>query len=172
MKCPRCGLEVSDASPRCEGCGFSLADLDGRAGVVPVRDGPLYDPDGRLSSEERDALLELLEGARKEVHGDIVVALLGRAPILPATYAFWLFNRWQVGGDQHAGLLVLVDFDARRVECEVGYAWEPVLDEEATGAILDENLVPALADGRMADGLGAGLGVVVERLRAVMGGAA
>jgi len=148
MRCPSCSLEVSDAQPRCVGCGFTLADLDVAAGSPPARDGLLCDPSGRLTAEEREALIGQLQRTQSEIHGEIVVALLDRTPIKPTPYAFWLFNRWQVGGDQHAGLLVLVDFDSRRVECEVGYAWEPVLDEEATGAMLDEHLVPALAEGR------------------------
>jgi uncharacterized membrane protein YgcG len=166
MKCPRCGLEVSDEVPRCGGCDFAIADLDAACGAPPARDGVVIDGAKKLSEAEHTALTEQLAALAKEVPGEIVVVTTERAPVKPAQYAFWLFNRWQVGGEAHAGLLVLLSFADRRVECEVGYGWEDTLDEVQTGELLDDAVVPLLADGKVAQALAAGVDRIGQRLRA------
>lgn len=104
MKCPRCGLIVTDQVPQCRGCGFSLEDLDRRAGRLPERTGFVSDHAGLLSPEERAALEQRLARFHEENGGEIVVATVATTrPVKPAEYVFWLFNRWNVGGPEHAG---------------------------------------------------------------------
>ena len=46
----------------------------------------------------------------------------------PAEHVFWLFNRWNVGGPEHAGLLLLLAVAERRIESEVCH-WEPFVSD-------------------------------------------
>lgn len=165
MKCPRCGLVVTDQVPRCRGCGFGLSDLDRRAGPLPERAGLVNDFAELLSSDERAALEEELQRLREALGGEIVVVIVPSAgAVRPAEYAFWLYNRWAVGGPGHAGVLLLLALADRRIESEVGYGWEPVLTDAESGAVLDECVVPLLREGRFAEGLRAG----IERLAAIL----
>ncbi len=172
MKCPRCGLIVSDAIPKCRGCDFSVAALDRVLGAPPARSGPLVDDAGLLSAEEQAALRAALSALADELEGELVVVISPNARgVKPAQLAFWLFNQWGVGGPQHAGLLVLVARDERRVECEVGFAWEGAIGEEESGDVLDREVVPKLREGRFAEALETGIEALVAPLRALKAGA-
>ncbi|MBI3947382.1 MAG: TPM domain-containing protein [Armatimonadetes bacterium] len=161
MKCPRCGLLVDDQVPRCRGCGFGIGDLDRRLNNPPERAGLVNDLAGALPASDRDAMAQRLAQIHATTGGELVVATVQTTkPVKPAEYVFWLFNRWEVGGPSHAGLLVLLAMDERRVECEVGYLWDVLVSDEGSLEILEQAVVPHLKEGRIAEGLRAG----VERL--------
>lgn len=167
MKCPRCSLSVADAAPRCAGCGFGLEDLDRLCGALPPRAGCVHDAAGVLEEGDRARLEERLLALGKAAGGELaVVSERSAAPVTAAQRAFWLFNRWGVGGETHAGLLVLLATEDRRVECEVGYAWEPLLGEDETGEVLDALLLPKLREGRYAEALLAGVEALAARVGA------
>ena len=75
MKCPRCGLEVPEAVPRCGGCGFSVHDLARRLRSVADRDGSVNDFSGLLTDGERVSLAERLERFSAQAGGEIVLPL-------------------------------------------------------------------------------------------------
>lgn len=168
MKCPRCALDVTDAVPRCLGCGFTVADLDRVLGQPPKRDGAVLDEASMLSPEERVALAARVRQLSDELNGELVIVTTPNARgVRPAQLAFWLFNRWQVGGPTHAGLLVLVTREERWVQCEVGYTWEGAISDDEAGDVLDEAVVPHLREGRFADGLLAGIEALAAPLRSL-----
>lgn len=158
MKCPRCGLIVTDYLPRCRGCGFGLQDLDKKLRAVPKRMGFVNDFAALLSPQEQKQLEEQLTQRQQQLGGELLVATVkSTRPVKPSEYIFWLFNRWQVGGETHAGLLILLAQKERRVECEVGYAWEPIISDVESGQVLDERVVPLLKEGRIYEALQQGL---------------
>lgn len=166
MKCPRCSLDVTDAVPRCLGCGFTVDDLDHVLGQPPAKEGCVLDEAGMLSLEEHVALTQRVQQLNDELDGEMLIVTLPDARgVKPAQLAFWLFNRWQVGGPSHAGLLVLVTRAERRVECEVGYAWEGAISDDESGEVLDREVVPRLREGRFAEGLRAGVEALAAPLR-------
>jgi len=167
MKCPRCGLAVRDATPECRGCGFTLTALDRKLGLVPARAAPLDDQAGLVSEPGRAALEARLREFNQRVAGELVVVTRRTtAPLRPAEYAFWLFNHWALGGPEHRGLVLLLALRERRIESEVGYGWEAVAPDVATGAILDERALPLLRSGAHE----AALGAAVEALIALLSG--
>ncbi|MFZ9890128.1 MAG: TPM domain-containing protein [Myxococcota bacterium] len=143
-----------------------MADIDQLAGPLPARVGLLNDVAGALTPEAHGAVFTALREASAATGGEIVVTLVKRCPITPSVYAFWLFNRWQLGGQHHTGLLFLVALDERRVECEVGYTWESVLDEEATERLLEDEMLPAFREGDWQRGVLSAIAKVQERLAA------
>jgi len=158
MKCPRCGLIVADQVPQCRGCGFSIGDLDRRLGRPPDRVGRVNDFGGRLSPEERQRLEDRLAQFQPEGGGEIVVATLeSTRPVKPSEYVFWLFNRWQIGGDTQAGVLLLLAWRERRIESEIGNAWEALVTEEESDVLLGEHVVPWLQEGRIGEALWQGV---------------
>lgn len=158
MKCPRCSLIVTDRVPRCRGCGFSIGDLDRRLRHVPERVGFVNDFVKLLAPEKKSDLESRLAQFHQQVGGELVlVTVSSTKPVKPSEYVFWLFNRWQVGGEAHAGLLVLLAQKERRVECEVGYAWEPIISDVESGQVLDASVVPLLREGRVYEALRQGM---------------
>lgn len=165
MKCPRCSLIVTDIMPKCVGCGFTIADLDRKLSRVPERIGFVNDFAGLLSDTERANLEARLSQLNQKLCGELVlVTVKSTKPIKQPEYVFWLFNRWQVGGEAHAGLMILLTQKERRVDCEVGYAWEPIISDVESGEVLDEVVVPLLKDGKVYDALRQG----VERLASIL----
>lgn len=167
MKCPHCGLELSDAAPACPGCGFTLDDLTRRLPAPPARRGAVNDFANLLSEPEAQAIGDLVADFRQRTGAEVVVVTVADTrPVKPAEYAFWLFNQWGIGGDAHTGVLLLLAQVERRIECEVGYSLEPVLSEAESGRLLDERVVPHLMEQRIGPALRAGVEAIIERLTA------
>ncbi len=165
MKCPRCGLIVTDMVPKCQGCSFSIADLDRKMRRVPERVGFVNDFAQILSADERARLDSDLAQLSQDLNGELVLVIVpSTKPVKPSEYVFWLFNRWQVGGEAHAGLMVLLVMEERRIESEVGYAWEPIISDMESGRVLDEHCVPLLKDGKIYGALRQG----VEQLARIL----
>jgi uncharacterized protein len=163
MKCPHCQTEVTDRIPSCPKCSFTLADLDAKLGPPPPRPQALLDTaellsaDERRSIEERCALFAQRTGAEM-----LVVTLRSAQPVLAPEYAFWLFNHWQVGGETHAGLLVLLCVDDHRLDCEVGYELEGIVTDEASTELLREHAAPWLKRGQIGEGLARAADVLAQ----------
>lgn len=163
MKCPHCGLIVTDQLPECRGCGFGLKDLDRKLLPVPKRIGFVNDFAKFLSKEQRDLLEGLLAQYPMKRQGELVLVTVDSTrPAKPSEYAFWLFNRWRIGGEAHTGLLVLLSRRERRIECEVGYGWEPIIDDAASGKVLDEAVLPLLKQNEFYQALQNGMTRLAE----------
>lgn len=168
MKCPHCGLIVTDRVPVCQGCGFSIDDLDRKLGRPPERVGFVNDFANLLPGEQKAQLEERLAQFQQKNRGELVlVTVPGSKPVKPSEYVFWLFNRWQVGGSEHAGVMLLLAQEERRIESEVGYSWEPAITDLESWEILDEHVAPLLREGKTFEGLRQG----TERLIAILEGA-
>jgi len=159
MKCPRCGLVVTDSMPTCRGCGFSLGDLERRLRQTPARSSLVNDIAGLLSVDQRASLEDRLHELQQHLGGEIIVVTVkSTRPLKPSEYVFWLFNHWQVGGKDHLGLMVLLAEKERRIECEVGYGWEPILSDAESGQVLDRYVLPLLQTGKFYEALRQGTG--------------
>lgn len=164
MHCPRCATDISDRVERCPACAFTLGDLDTQAGAPPLRTGAVTDLADVLSAADRERLAARAELCRHRTGADLAVLVAPRSPLPPPQYVFWLFNRWDVGGAENRGLLILLSLDERRIECEVGYALEAIIDDENSGRVLDEHVVPLLARGDIAAGLWQAVDVLAQIL--------
>lgn len=167
MKCPRCGLIITDMVPQCRGCGFSIRDLDKKLRRLPERSGFVNDFANLLSAEEKTHLEDHLSRFHQKTLGEMVLVTAPKTkPVKPSEYVFWLFNRWNIGGEAHAGVLLLLAQKERRIESEVGYSWEHIISDVESGKILEETVAPLLKEGKVYEGLLKG----TEQLIAILEG--
>lgn len=168
MKCPRCGLIVTDQTPKCQGCGFGIEDMDKRLHRVPQRSGFANDFARLLSDSQTTQLETILKQFQQKTGGELlIVTVPATRPVKPSEYVFWLFNRWQVGGEKHLGLMLLLALKERRIESEVGYSFEHIISDVESGEILDAHVAPLLSEGKFFEGLQKG----AEQLIAILEGA-
>jgi len=154
MYCPRCHAAAGEAVEVCPHCGFTLAVLEMQLPPPPPPTGSINDWARVLTAAEAERIArrcqEVLVRTRAEL---MVVTVPTTAPLQPAEYIFWLANRWDMGGAENRGLLILLALDERRVESEVGYALEAWLSDAASAQLLEEHVVPFLRLGQYAEGL-------------------
>jgi len=167
MKCPRCGLIVTDMIPECNGCGFHIRQLDKKIKHPPKRRGFINDFANVLSDEERKWFEDRLSEFYQKYGGEIVIVTLkSTKPIKPSEYVFWLFNRWDIGREKNAGVMILLALSERRIESEVGYSYEHIISDVESGQVLDDYVVPLLKEGKIYDALKNG----VEKILGILEG--
>jgi uncharacterized protein len=154
MKCPRCGLEISDRVDKCQGCDFHISELGKRMRYLPHREGNVNDFAKTLSDAGKRKIQSRIDSFQARYRGELVlVTVQSTAPLKPSEFVFWLFNRWDIGGEKNEGLLILLAMNERRVECEVGYGWEYIVSDLESGEILDAFVVPLLKEGKFDEAL-------------------
>lgn len=80
-------------------------------------------------------------------------------------YALNLFQKWGVGDkDKDNGILLLVAPNEREMRIEVGYGMEPDLTDIQAGRIIENDMIPYFRDGKMAEGIVAGIAVIIHEL--------
>ncbi|OGC06133.1 hypothetical protein A2230_06345 [candidate division WOR-1 bacterium RIFOXYA2_FULL_36_21] len=83
-----------------------------------------------------------------------VVTVKSIYPLDSKTYAVKLFEKWGIGQkDKDSGILFLLAVDERRVEIEVGYGLEGVLNDAKAGRLLDDYVLPAFKKGDFSLGM-------------------
>ncbi len=154
MHCPKCAIDLNDDVPQCPSCGFSIDDLNKVLGTPKEKTGLIMDWAGVISDDGKKKLLGRLQHFQQQTGSEFLIATIQTtSPRLPSEYVFWLLNRWQVGGENHSGLLVLLAMQERRIEVEVGYSLERFVTDEAATLILQHHAVPFLKAGDFDGGL-------------------
>ncbi len=123
-----------------------------------------------LDAAAEGRIAGLLAAVRAETGVHMVVVTLptieaygGQGMRLDA-YAKALFNAWGIGdGDRNDGILMLVVSDAREVRIALGAGYDAVYDGRAA-RVLSTAVLPELREGRMAQGIAAGITSTRERL--------
>jgi uncharacterized protein len=158
------GVTVSAATVALLLAGLML--FGGRGGDAPAQAlEPFYpeptdysvDQAGVLSEEQEkwlnDKLAEL-DGPRQQI---AVVLVKTTAPVSVEEYGIRLAEKWRVGKkDVDNGAILIVATEDRKVRIEVGKGLEGDLTDAEAGRILDEAVVPRLADGDWYAGVMAG----------------
>ncbi len=154
MHCPNCGRDINDDVEACPDCDFHIDQLDAFFGR-PTKPGDcVVDEAAMLSEEGRERLRTRIEAFKAATGGEgLVLTVESSAPRKPSEHVFYLFNRWQVGGDEHRGWMILLSLEERRVEIEMGTAFEHIMTDAESSALLETQVAPFLAAGHAPQGV-------------------
>src|SRR5262249_20655576 len=137
--------------------------------IPPTPSRRVNDYAGALSAAERDRIERtLIERERGGSSNQIAVAIFRslRGESLE-DYSIRLAQAWRVGQKGlENGVIFLVFLDDRRMRIEVGYGLEDRLTDAQAGAIIRDVVAPRFREGRIADGVAAG----VDAIAAVIAG--
>lgn len=87
-------------------------------------------------------------------------------------YSIRLAEQWKVGQKGlDNGVIFLVFLQDRKMRLEVGYGLEPTLTDAVASAILSTAVAPRFREGRIADGIAAGLDAIDAAIRGEFRGA-
>jgi uncharacterized protein len=130
--------------------------------VPPPPSRRVNDYAGALSAADRDRLERKLiareAGSRNQVVVAIFRSLEGESL---EGYSIRLAQAWRIGRKGlDNGVIFLVFLDDRKMRIEVGYGLEGSLTDAISSSILSDVVAPRFREGRIADGIGAGLDAI------------
>jgi uncharacterized protein len=140
-----------------------LAALAGAASaalpIPPPPDRRINDYAGALSADERARLEDTLRARERESSNQIVVAIFRSLQGESLEdYSIRLAQAWRVGQKGlDNGVIFLVFLDDRKMRLEVGYGLESKLTDALASQILRQVVGPRFREGKVADGIAAGL---------------
>jgi uncharacterized protein len=149
-----------------------------RAGAAPVAEpqypaytGYVNDYAGVLDQAAASKLEGLCRALEKKTSAEMAIAVVKSvAPLDPKEYAVKLFEKWKIGKKgKDNGILVLLAMEERRVEIEVGYGLEGVINDAKAGEILDRYVVPLFKQGEFGGGLYNGAAAIAEQVSVAAG---
>lgn len=132
----------------------------------PAPNGFINDYAGVLTAAEKQNLDALVFTLKQKTGAEMAVAIVKTvAPLDAKTYAVKLFEKWKIGQKgKDNGLLILLALEERRVEIEVGYGLEGVINDAKAGEILDKYVVPFFKTGEFGAGLYNGAVVIAGEI--------
>jgi uncharacterized protein len=151
--------------------GLAVATAAADVPSIPAPAGFVTDTAGVIGPDARRGLERLLEELRAKTGSEIAVLTVETtAPFDDFTYALRVAEAWKPGRRKDdTGLVVLVAVRDRKVRVLTGYGIEGILPDGLVGQIQDEAMVPAFREGRLEDGLVAGVREFAARIAAAHG---
>jgi uncharacterized protein len=121
----------------------------------PAPTGFINDYAGVLAAGEKQRLEKVVADLKAKTGDELAVAIVKTVePLDPKLYAVKLFESWKIGQKgKDNGLLILLAMDERRIEIEVGYGLEGIINDAKAGAILDQYAIPSFKEGKYGEGL-------------------
>jgi uncharacterized protein len=134
--------------------------------VPPPPDRRINDYAGALSPAERERLEQKLIAAERSSSNQVVVAvfrsLQGESL---EDFSIRLAEAWRIGRkDLDNGVIFLIFLDDRQMRIEVGYGLEANLTDAVAASILRDVVAPRFREGRLGDGIGAGLDAIQQAI--------
>lgn len=134
--------------------------------IPPPPDRRVNDYAGALSPAERERLEDKLRQRERASSNQVVVAIFRSLQSESLEdYSIRLAQRWRVGKKGlDNGVIFLVFLDDRKMRIEVGYGLEANLTDAVSSSILRDVVAPRFRDGRLADGIAAGLDAIDQAI--------
>ena len=119
-----------------------------------------------LSPADRDRLEQKLVERERTSTNQVVVAIFRSLEGESLEdFSIRLAQAWRVGQKGlDNGVIFLVFLEDRRMRLEVGYGLEGVLTDAVSSSILSTVVAPRFREGRVADGIAAGLGAIDQAI--------
>lgn len=145
---------------------FSLLVTAALARQFPKPAGHVNDFAGVIEDSKQREIESLLRDVEKKTTSEIVIAAVPKcAPMDSFTYRTELFKEWGIGkSKKDNGLLMLLCFEERRIEIEVGYGLEGVITDGIAGEILDKYVTPDFKQENFSDGFLRGAQVIASKI--------
>jgi uncharacterized protein len=126
--------------------------------AYPEYSGFVNDFAGVLSQPERTELEGLCRKLEQKTGAEMaIVSVPSVEPIDTKEYAVKLFEKWGIGKKgKDNGLLILLAMQEKRIEIEVGYGLEGIVNDAKAGEILDKFVIPYFRQGKFGEGLYSG----------------
>src|SRR5262252_2032133 len=134
--------------------------------IPPAPDHRINDYAGVLSAAERTRLEDLLRARERESSNQIVVAIFRSLEGESLEdYSIRLAQAWRIGQKGlDNGVIFLVFIDDRKMRLEVGYGLESTLTDATASQILRQTVAPRFREGKIADGISAGLDAIDQAI--------
>jgi uncharacterized protein len=134
--------------------------------VPPPPDHRINDYAGVLTPAERDRLEQKLIERERTASNQVVVAIFRSLEgDSLEDFSIRLAQAWRIGQKGlDNGVIFLVFVDDRRMRIEVGYGLEANLTDAISSSILRDVVAPRFREGRLADGIGAGLDAIDQAI--------
>jgi len=132
--------------------------------VPPPPEHRINDYAGILSADDRVRLEDALRARERKSSNQIVVAIFRSLQGESLEdYSIRLAQAWRVGQKGlDNGVIFLVFVDDRKMRLEVGYGLESRLTDALSSQILRQVVAPRFREGRIADGIAAGLDAIEQ----------
>ena len=140
------------------GATVALAQLP----VPPAPDRRVNDYAGALTPAERDRLEARLAARERQSANQVVVAVFRslRGESLEE-FSVRLAQTWRIGRKGlDSGVVFVIFLDDRKMRIEVGYGLEATLTDAVAASIVRDVVAPRFREGRLADGIAAGLDAI------------
>ena len=123
-------------------------------------------PDAILSAAEVEAIQRIAQQLNQATGVELVTVALGDIGQADAfEFSLELFNHWGVGrSGQNTGVLIFFALRSRDIRIITGGGVEGLLPDAICSRILDEQMIPLLAEGQYGAGLLAGNKAIARRL--------
>jgi len=134
--------------------------------VPPPPARRINDYAGVLSSAERDRLEQKLAARERGSSNQVVVAIFRSLDgDSLEDFSIRLAQAWRIGQKGlDNGVIFLIFVNDRKMRIEVGYGLEPSLTDAVSSSILRDVVAPRFREGRIADGIGAGLDAIDQAI--------
>ena len=134
--------------------------------VPPAPDRRVNDYARALSAADRDRLEQKLIDRERTNSNQVVVAIFKSLEGESLEdFSIRLAQAWRIGQKRlDNGVIFLVFLDDRRMRLEVGYGLEGVLTDAVSATILRTAVAPRFREGRIADGISAGLDAIDQAI--------
>ena len=142
--------------------GAALAALP----IPPPPDHRINDYAGVLSATDRARLEEKLRARERESSNQIVVAIFRSLQSESLEdYSIRLAQAWRVGQKGlDNGVIFLIFVEDKKMRLEVGYGLESRLTDALSSQILRQVVAPRFREGKIADGIAAGLDAIEQAI--------
>jgi uncharacterized protein len=134
--------------------------------IPPAPAGRINDYAGELSAAERDRLEQKLAARERGSSNQVVVAIFRSLEGESLEdFSIRLAQAWRIGQKGlDNGVIFLVFLDDRKMRIEVGYGLEATLTDAIAGSIIRNVVAPRFREGRVADGVSAGIDAIDQAI--------
>lgn len=135
--------------------------------IPPPPDRRLNDYAGALSAGDRQRIEEQLANAERTSSNQVVVAIFRSLDDESLEdFSIRLAQAWRVGQKGlDNGVIFLVFIADRKMRIEVGYGLEPTLTDAISSSILRDVVAPRFREGKIADGISAGVAAIEQAIK-------